>query len=184
MSFNPDAGVPGVAKGIANIQAGISPIFGDIDQIAGGLDGFVKNNSTILLGLGFAGVIFSFIKGKKKGGGELIFIPSAIIGAAGLYGHFMKNSPTANYAHSYYSYPPFPTVNIPSYAQQYLPPQYNTAITNARNLYSQPLSSYIPNDLEHDVVIPTNTMPQNIQRTVRNVINDSNHVFPHISDVY
>ena len=56
MSFNPDAGSTGITKGITELNAGIAPFLGDFEQI-------VKGHSTLLIILGFVGIIFSFTAG-------------------------------------------------------------------------------------------------------------------------
>lgn len=224
MSFNPQAGPKGVVSGLESINAGISPILGDIEQV-------VKGNSTLLMAAGFIGLVSSFlIRDFKKGPlHEVIFFGSGIIGAAGIYGLSQKDKTGSSaFAHSYYapgmpqgpyympymynqpSPPPYPIYGAPPpYIQgppniHYLyggyPQQHHSASIfdlifghkkkkHKKNhhhpfypLYTQPLNSF--NAYDTDVIIPKQIITGKSINGSRNSIDDSNHVFSHISDMY
>jgi len=226
LSFNPQAGPKGVISGIESINAGISPILGDVNQ-------FVTGNSTLLMAAGFIGLVSSFlIRDFKKGPlHEVIFFGSGIIGAAGIYGLSKKDKTgSAAYAHSYYAPgepqgpyyqpymynqqpPPYPIYGAPPYIQgppniHYVyggyypppPPHHNPSIfelifgknkhKKKKNhhhpfypLYTQPLNSFNAYDTE-DVIVPRQIVTGKAINGARNPIDDSNHVFSNISDMY
>lgn len=209
MSLAGQSGMPGIESAVGNLRAGVTPALEDFTKFA-----INNNQIFLILGvvgLAISGMIGSK-HGKAGEVGFVLSGITAAIGAIGYFSTKSPLIGSA-YAHSYYApgmpqgpyYMPYMYNSPPQYPiyqgppnVHYVYPQHHPSLFEMifgkkkhkkkkhhhpfYPLYAQPLNSFYTQDA--DVIVPRDIVTGRAQNTTRNTIDDSNHVFAHVSDMY